>query len=50
VSWARETLGLEARVELDVGMTELAAWLEGRSADDRVDAAADELARRGLSR
>jgi hypothetical protein len=30
-------------------MRALAAWLEGQTADDRVDEAAAELARRGLS-
>jgi hypothetical protein len=30
-------------------MSELAAWLEGQSAEDRVDAAASELTRRGLA-
>jgi hypothetical protein len=30
-------------------MRELAAWLEGQVAVDRVEAAADELRRRGLS-
>jgi dTDP-L-rhamnose 4-epimerase len=49
VRLARERLRYEPQVELDDGMTELAAWLEGRTAVDRVDAAAAELARRGLS-
>ncbi len=30
-------------------MAEIASWLEGRVAEDRVDAAAQELADRGLS-
>ena len=47
---ARETLGYAPTVELDDGMAELAAWLDGRTAEDRVDAAAAELARRGLAR
>ncbi len=50
ISLARETLGYEPAMELDAGMTELAAWLEGRTADDRVEAAAAELAKRGLAR
>jgi dTDP-L-rhamnose 4-epimerase len=50
ITVAREKLGFEPRVELAHGLAELAAWLEGRVADDRVDAAADELARRGLAR
>jgi dTDP-L-rhamnose 4-epimerase len=49
VALARETLGYEPQVELDAGLAELAAWLEGRTAEDRVDDAAQELARRGLS-
>ncbi|MEP6813863.1 MAG: NAD-dependent epimerase/dehydratase family protein [Actinomycetota bacterium] len=50
VRLAREALEYEPRVELDDGMVELAAWLEGQTAEDRVDAAASELAKRGLSR
>ena len=49
IELARETLGYEPQVELEQGMRELAAWLEGQVAVDRVDAAADELRRRGLS-
>ena len=49
VALARETLGYDPQVELDAGMAELAAWLEGRTAEDRGDDAAQELARRGLS-
>jgi dTDP-L-rhamnose 4-epimerase len=49
VRLARERLRYEPQVELDAGMAELAEWLEGQTAVDRVDAAADELARRGLS-
>ena len=40
---------LRARVELDAGLAELAAWLDGRVAHDRIDAAAEELTRRGLA-
>jgi len=46
---ARQTLGYVPEVELADGIAELATWLEGRAADDRVDAAAGELARRGLT-
>ena len=49
VTLARESLGYEPQVELGEGMAELAAWLEGRTAVDRVDDAAQELARRGLA-
>ena len=50
VSLAHETLGYAPQVELDAGMAELAAWLEGQTAEDRVEAAAAELAKRGLAR
>ena len=40
---ARETLGFEAEVALDDGMSELAGWLEGQVATDRFDEAAAEL-------
>jgi len=49
VSLAREALGYEPQVELADGIAEVAAWLEGQAAEDRVEAAAAELARRGLS-
>src|SRR5215203_1715148 len=49
-SLARELLGFTARVELEQGMAELAEWLEGQIAEDRVDGAAAELAVRGLTR
>jgi dTDP-L-rhamnose 4-epimerase len=50
ISLARETLGFEPQVSLDDGIAELAEWLRGQTAEDRVDDAAAELARRGLSR
>jgi dTDP-L-rhamnose 4-epimerase len=46
---ARELLGFEPQVELEDGMRELAEWLEGEVADDRVETAAQELASRGLT-
>jgi dTDP-L-rhamnose 4-epimerase len=49
VALAQRTLGYAPATQLEAGMGELAAWLEGRSADDRVEAAAQELARRGLA-
>jgi dTDP-L-rhamnose 4-epimerase len=49
VSLARETLGYEPQVELADGMRDLVAWLEGQVATDNVDAAAEELATRGLT-
>jgi dTDP-L-rhamnose 4-epimerase len=49
VSLAREALGYEPQVALDDGMTELAEWLDGQTAEDRVDSAHGELAARGLT-
>jgi dTDP-L-rhamnose 4-epimerase len=49
ISFAREVLGYEPKVDLDDGMAELAEWLEGQVAEDGVDEAAAELARRGLT-
>jgi dTDP-L-rhamnose 4-epimerase len=49
VTRARELLGFEAEVELERGLEALAEWLEGQVAVDRVDAAAEELAARGLT-
>ena len=49
IALARETLGYEPQVALPEGMAELAAWLEGRVAVDRVEAAAAELQQRGLA-
>ena len=49
VSLAGELLGFEPQVSLEDGMAELAEWLEGQAATDRVDYAAAELAARGLT-
>jgi dTDP-L-rhamnose 4-epimerase len=49
VSLAREALGFEPQVALADGIAELGEWLAGQTAVDRVDEAAAELARRGLS-
>jgi len=46
----RALLGWEPRIEFADGMRELASWLEGRTAVDRVGDAADALSRRGLAR
>jgi dTDP-L-rhamnose 4-epimerase len=48
VARARELVGYEPQVTLEVGIAELAEWLAGQEAVDRVDAAAEELASRGL--
>lgn len=49
ITLARTTLGYEPQVTFEAGMSELASWLEGQSAEDRVDAATAELTRRGLT-
>jgi dTDP-L-rhamnose 4-epimerase len=50
ISRARKLLGYEPQVKLADGMAALAEWLESQSAVDKVDAAAAELAARGLAR
>jgi dTDP-L-rhamnose 4-epimerase len=49
ISRARSALGYQPRVELEDGLVELAGWLEGQVATDRVDEASAELAARGLT-
>jgi dTDP-L-rhamnose 4-epimerase len=49
ISKARAVLGYEPQVTLDDGMAELASWLEGQAAVDRVSHASAELDRRGLT-
>ena len=49
VSLARELLRYEPRVELAEGMSELAEWLAGQTADESVETAHAELRRRGLT-
>jgi dTDP-L-rhamnose 4-epimerase len=49
ISLGAELLGYKPEVDLNEGMTSLAAWLEGQVADDRVDAAKAELDLRGLT-
>jgi dTDP-L-rhamnose 4-epimerase len=49
IALAREHLGYEPRVTFERGLEELAGWLEGQVADDRVDQARSELTSRGLS-
>ncbi|HZZ83485.1 MAG TPA: NAD-dependent epimerase/dehydratase family protein [Anaeromyxobacteraceae bacterium] len=46
---ARRVLGYEPRVTFEDGLEELAGWLEGQIAQDRVDEARLELTARGLS-
>jgi dTDP-L-rhamnose 4-epimerase len=50
IARARELLGFEPEIALADGMAELASWLEGQAAVDSVEAAAAELAARGLAR
>ncbi len=45
---ARRVLQYEPRVSLEHGLDELAGWLEGQKADDRVRVARAELDKRGL--
>ena len=46
---ARERLGYEPAVAFEDGMRELAEWLAGQEADDRVDQATEALVSRGLA-
>jgi dTDP-L-rhamnose 4-epimerase len=49
ITRARERLGYEPAVMLEDGIVEVAQWLEGQAALDRVDEASAELAARGLT-
>jgi dTDP-L-rhamnose 4-epimerase len=49
ITLAREALGYEPQIALDDGMAELAEWLDGQTAEDRVESAHGELAARGLT-
>jgi dTDP-L-rhamnose 4-epimerase len=49
ISKAREVLGYQPRVSLEEGLTDIASWLEGQVADDRVEEASEELSARGLT-
>jgi dTDP-L-rhamnose 4-epimerase len=49
IALARSTLGYEPQVSLEDGLEELAGWLEGQPATDRVAEASAELAARGLT-
>jgi len=46
---AKAVLGYEPRVDLEDGLEELAEWLTGQVATDRVEQASAELAARGLT-
>ncbi len=49
IAEARRVLGYEPEVKFEEGITELAEWLEGQVAVDRVAQAREELATRGLT-
>jgi dTDP-L-rhamnose 4-epimerase len=49
ISRARGVLGYTPHVTLDDGLVELAQWLDGQRAEDRVTQAREELAARGLT-
>jgi len=49
ISKARGLLGYEPRVTLEKGLTELMAWLDGQTAEDKVEQARQELSARGLT-
>jgi len=49
ITLARARLGYVPRVSLQKGIVELAGWLEGRAATDRVEHASRELTLRGLT-
>ncbi len=49
ITLARDVLGYEPKVALEDGLAELAGWLQGQTAYDRVAHAAAELAARGLT-
>jgi dTDP-L-rhamnose 4-epimerase len=49
IAQARAVLGWQPQVSLEDGLAELAAWLDGQVADDRVEAARAELTARGLA-
>lgn len=48
ISKARTVLGYEPRITLEEGLVDLASWLEGQIACDRVSESRNELAARGL--
>jgi dTDP-L-rhamnose 4-epimerase len=49
ITLARSVLHYEPQVALEDGLEELASWLEGQAATDRVEQASAELAARGLT-
>jgi dTDP-L-rhamnose 4-epimerase len=49
ITKAKAVLGYEPKVTLEQGLMELAEWLEGQTAEDKVAQARNELAARGLT-
>ena len=49
ITHARDVLGYRPEVTLEVGLEELAEWLEGQTPIDRAADASRELQRRGLA-
>ncbi len=49
ITKANEILGYVPQIELKDGLTELAQWLEGQEANDKVEFAGKELKKRGLA-
>lgn len=49
ISKTSALLGYEPKVSLEMGLVELAEWLEGQTAEDKVSEARNELAVRGLT-
>ncbi len=50
VSNAKAVLGYEPSVRFEDGLDEVISWVREQTAEDKVEAAADELVRRGLAR
>jgi dTDP-L-rhamnose 4-epimerase len=48
IARSRDILGFQPKVEFRAGLSELAGWLSGQVAEDRVESAAAELESRGL--
>jgi dTDP-L-rhamnose 4-epimerase len=49
ISKAKAVLGYTPRISLEQGLVEIAEWLEGQTAEDKVTEARNELAARGLT-
>jgi dTDP-L-rhamnose 4-epimerase len=49
ITHARKKLGYVPKIGFDQGLSDLASWLEGQTAEDRVIEASQELASRGLT-